>query len=176
MISNDDELRKFYNEEVPVSRPDDALLRDWIARLQSGERGIEADGIARYIIKDFRLRQFLGLPQSAVVLEWLGDVLGAIVEYADARESLGLMPRPNKRPADPQRGWDIACWVEVAIQRGYKKAEAIQRAAEVFFVDPSNVRKLLKTGPEWMNPSGDVWDEYFQLRKRPLPPTKTGNK
>ena len=174
MIRNDDELRKFHNAEVPVSHPDDSLLLDWTTRLQSGERGIEADGIARYIIKDFRLRQFMGVPQSKVTLEWLGDALGAIVEYADARETLGLMPRPKNRPADPQRGWDVACWVEVAIQRGYKRAKAIQSASELFFMDPSSVRKLVKTGvPKWMNPDGDVWDEYFQLRKRPLPPKRT---
>jgi len=176
MIRNDDELREFYNKEVPVSHPNDALLLDWTTRLQSGERNAETDGIARYIIKDFQLRQFLGDAQSPVTLEWLSGVLGAILDHKDALETLGLLPRPKKRPADPQRGWDISCWVAVSIKRGYKQAEAIQLAAEKFCTDESNVRKLLKTRQEWMNPNDDVWDEYFQIRKRQLPPAKTGKK
>lgn len=176
MIRNDDELRKFYNEDGPPSHPDDILLRHWIKRLQSGERGAQADGLARAVIGDFRLRQFLGVPQSAVTLKWLSDVLGAIVGYADARETLGLMPRPKNRPSNPQHGWDIACWVEVTIKRGFARADAIQLASDTFFMDVSGVRKLVKQGPQWMDPNGEDWDEYFQLRNRPLPSTQTGIK
>jgi hypothetical protein len=176
MIRDDEELRAFYNEGTSVSHPTDALLLEWTNRLRDGERGPAVDGIARYIIKDFQLRQFLGVPQSDVTLEWLGEALGAILEYSDPLQTLGLLPRPKKRPADPQRGWDVACWVTVTQKRGYSRAEAIQSAAQLFCMDESNVRKLVKAGPEWMNPDQDIWDEYFQLRNRPLPLTKSGKK
>jgi hypothetical protein len=168
-VRNDDERRKFYTEPVPVSHPDDVLLRQWITLLHSGERDAETDGIARYIIKDFALRQFLGVPQSPVTLEWLAGALHEILDYGDPLEVFKLLPRPKKRPPDPQRGWDVACWVEVAVKRGYSRPEAIQRAAETFHMDDSNVRRHVRAGPMWMNPDEGVWDEYFLLRKKPLP-------
>lgn len=173
MIRNDEELRMFYNAGTPVSHPNDAILQDWTTRIQSGERGAEIDGIARYIIKDFRLRQFLGVAQSPVTLQWLADVLGDMVDYKDkdALTTLGLMPRPAKRPVDPQNGWDICCWIAVSELRGHAPNWAIAAAADLFHKDVSTVRKLLKKNmPEWMNPTDEVWEEYFQIRRRPLPP------
>ena len=47
-----------------TERAPEHLLRDWTARLASGERGIKADGLARAVIRDFALRQWFGQPQS----------------------------------------------------------------------------------------------------------------
>ena len=99
-----------------------------------------------------------------------------ILEYKDARDALGLLPRANKRPGNPQRGWDIACWIDVAEKRGYARAEAVKLAADTFHTDESNVRKLIKNSPDWINPDLEVWDEYFRLKSRPLPSTRAGKK
>lgn len=176
LIRNDEDKRRFLTEPFPVSHPDDVLLTEWVDRIRDGERGPEVDGIARAILNDFALRHFLGVPQSPVTLGWLADALTDITDYADPLTTLGLLPRPKKRPADPQHGWDVACWVAVTQQRGYSRAQAIQMAAELFATDESNVRKLLKKGPSWMNPDKPVWEDYFQLRKRPLPNPQTGKK
>ena len=106
---------------------------------------------------------------------WIAEGLAAILEHRDARETLGLLPRAKKRPADPQRGWDIAMWIDAAEKLGYSRATAVKLAADAFHTDDSNVRKLIKNSPEWINPNKD-WDEYFTLRSRPLPPAKTGKK
>lgn len=172
MIRNDDEKRGFLEG---VQHPDDTLLEEWVSRIRSGERGPEIDGIARRIIHDFALREFLNVPQSRVTIAWLADALGEILKYADPLHTLGVMPRPRSRPADPQRGWDVACWVSAAERRGYSRTEAIKLAAETFASDDSNIRKLLKKGPEWMAPADD-WEDYFALRNRTLPPRKTGHK
>lgn len=176
MIRNDDELRSFYCAETPVSHPSDAQLLDWITRIRAGERGAEIDGIARYIIKDFCLRQFLGIAQSPITLEWVANSLSQIIDYADPLQTLGLVPRPNSRPPDTQQGIDISWWVAITIKRGYKKAQAIQAAAELFAKDESVIRRACnKNQSEWMNPDDRTWDEYFQHLKRPLPPAKLGN-
>ena len=176
MIPNDDELQTVDDTEAPVSHPSDALLLDWMHRLKSGKRGQETDDIARTIIMDFRLRQFYGVPQSPITLGWLAEILDAILEHQDVYQATGLLPRPKKRPANPQRGWDISSWIKVAKGRGYSQAEAIKLAAVTFSTDESNVRKLIKNEPDWMNPDGKVWDEYFKINGRLLPLPKTGNK
>ena len=172
MIRNDDERRQFYLDGAPVSHPSEGLLLDWTARLRSEGRDSGTDGIARFIIQDFALRHFLGVPQSPITTGWLAECLGEILNYADPLKTFRLLPRPKKRPPDPQRGWDIACWVAVSEKRGYSHAGAIEAAADLFCMDDSNVRKLCKTLPEWMNPAEDVWEEYFRLCNRPLPAWK----
>lgn len=174
----DDKQRKSFLQGV--RHPDETLMNEWTTRIRSGERGPEIDGIARRIIQDFGLRHFLNVPQSPIAIGWLADALHKIQEYEDPLDTLGLLPRPAKRPADPQRGWDLACWIAVAETRGYSRSEAVALAADVFFTDISNVRRLAKQRPEWMmNPEDDAWEDYFMLRERRLPPftaSKAGEK
>jgi len=177
MIKTNDELRDFFGGDEPISHPTDALLNDWIARIRSGERGSAIDGIAREIIRDFYLRNFLGVPQSAVSVSWLAEALSEILDHRDPLDALGLQRRQNKRPPDPGKSMDVAMWVACAEELGLTRPAAIAQAAETFATDDSNVRKLLKKSEplEWMNPNRTALAEYFQHRGKPLP-RSAGNK
>jgi hypothetical protein len=173
MSKSNDALKQFLTDGVPVSHPTDAQLLDWTTRIQSGERGNEIDGIARYIIKDFRLRQMLGVQQSPITMDWLGSALDALIGGDDIGDAFGLRSRPNKRPRDLQKDMDIATWVSVAQTRGHKKSEAKILASEVFHTDLSNIRrKVASTSLSWINPDTDFWEQYFIEQGRPLPPVK----
>ncbi|MBS0346595.1 MAG: hypothetical protein JSR69_09045 [Proteobacteria bacterium] len=171
MIHDDDELRSFFSEDAPVSHPSEAQLNDWIARIRSDERGPEIEGIARAIIRDFYLRNFLGVAQSRVATNWLADALSEILDHKDPLHALGLLPRPNNRPPDPSRGMDVAMWLACAERLGISRPEAKRQAAEAFHMDESNVGKLIRQAGavEWMNPDTNVLIEYFELQGRPLP-------
>ena len=171
MIQDDDEARSFYLDEEPISHPSDTLLNEWITRIRSDERGPEIDGIARAIIRDFYLRNFLGVEQSRVATNWLAEALSEILDHKDPLHALGLMRRPNKRPPDPSKGMDVAMWVACAERLGLSHPDAKRKAAEVFHMDESNVGKLIrKTGAlEWMNPDTNALIEYFALLGKPLP-------
>lgn len=171
MIQDDEEARNFYLGEEPISHPSDALLNEWITRIRSGERRPEIDGIARTILRDFYLRNFLGVEQSRVVTNWLADAFSEILDHKDPLLAFGLMPRPNKRPPDPSKGIDVAMWVACAERLGLSRPDAKREAAEVFHMDESNVGKLIrKTGAlEWMNPDTNALVEYFALLGKPLP-------
>ncbi|WP_374671684.1 hypothetical protein [Acidovorax temperans] len=177
MIQDDDELRSFLLDDAPISHPSEAQLNDWIARIRSDERGPAIDGIARVIIRDFYLRNFLGIEQSRVATGWLAESLSEILDHKDPLHALGLLPRPNKRPADPRKGMDVAMWVACAERIGLSHPEAKRQAAEAFHMDESNVGKLIRQygGLKWMNPDTDVLIEYFKLQGRPLP-SASGNK
>lgn len=70
MIEDKEGIRDFLQnvENVP-----DHTLRDWIARIQTGERNNDVHGFASAVIHDFCLRQYLGRGQSDVTLRWLAD-------------------------------------------------------------------------------------------------------
>ncbi len=170
MSDSDDKISQFYTEEVPVSHPTDSLLLDWTARIRAGERSEEIDGIARYIIKDFRLRQMLDVPQSPITMEWIGSALDSILEYETVEQAFALLPRPKQRPRDIQKDMDIACWVAVAQLRGYEQPEAFALASDTFHTDISNVRRKVRDCPlDWINPSDEFWEHYFIGKNKPLP-------
>ena len=147
------------------------LLRDWTARLASGERGIKADGLARAVIRDFALRQWFGQPQSPATLEWLADVLSAVLNHAEPLDALGLMPRPKKRPANPQLAINVGYWLAATQDRGYSAAQAVVLAAEMFSKEPQTIAGYRRDAAEWVairNPEAD-WEDFFAGRW-PLPP------
>lgn len=160
-----------------TERTPEHLLVEWTERLRSGERGKKADGIARAVLRDFMVRQWLGQPQSSVTLDWLADVLEEIVSSeAKPLDALGLLPRPKHRPADAATAIDVALWLAEAEARGYTPAEAVQSACDVFHRDAKSIERYRRTAREWAqgrNPAAD-WDEVFSLRKppRPLPPRR----
>jgi hypothetical protein len=152
----------------------DHLLIDWLSRIRSGERGVEIDGISRCILRDFCLRQMMNIPQSPVTLGWLSDVLSGVMEYQDARDLLGLQPRARNRPANSDLQFDVACWVQVTKERGYKSGEAITLAAACFHRDEKSIGRDCRAMREWvegMNKSAD-WESYFLGSRRPLPAPK----
>jgi hypothetical protein len=177
MITNEEERRHFFDD---VSDVPDHLLRDWIERIRSGERGKKVDGYATYAIRDFWLRQSLGHEQSPVVLQWLADVLDSATEHRNPKElmsQLGLLPRPAYRPADPQRAIDVAWWIRSAQRLGYTSAEAVELAAACFSVDAKTVQRYRARANDWadgMSADAETWARYFLASSppRPLPPPK----
>ena len=155
-----------------TERVPEHLLRDWTARLASGERDKKADGLARYVIRDFVLRQRFGLPQSPATLEWLADVLSAVVlNHAEPLDALGLMPRPANRPGNPKLAIDVAIWLAATQDRGYSAAQAVALAAEVFSKEPQTITGYRRAAAEWVairDPEAD-WENFF-ARRWPLPP------
>lgn len=151
----------------------ESLLEDWTIRLKSGERGREAQQLARRIIVDFILRASFNMPQSPSTLGWLADALDEILDFRDPREALALPKRPKHRPAGEgiNRAVDVACWVQLALGRGYSDSEAHVLAAQLFACDPRSVLRMRELAADWvtgMNATAD-WDEYFVLIRRPLP-------
>lgn len=150
------------------------LLRDWTARLASGERGIKADGLARAVIRDFARRQSIGQPQSPATLEWLADVLSAVLNHAEPLDALGLMPRPNHRPSNRKIAVDVAMWLAATQDRGYEPSEAVALAAEVFSKDAKSIERYRLAAAGWLaerDPSAD-WEQHF-LKRWPLPPVRS---
>jgi hypothetical protein len=171
VITSDEELRTFYEG---ISFVPDQLLLDWTARLKSGEVSAEADAIARKIIQDFCLRQWVGEPQSGVTLGWLATQLSSILDNADPLGALGLTKRTKGRPADAELAIRIAWWVKAATLRGYSHRDARTKAADVFCRDVKSIERYEKQAAAWadeMNLAND-WEEYFLNLKqaRPLPP------
>jgi hypothetical protein len=156
-----------------TERAPEHLLRDWTERLASGERGKKADGLARAVIRDFALRQWLGHPHSPATLEWLADVLSAVLDHGKPLDALGLMPRPASRPANPRIAIDVALWLKATEDRGYDAADAVALAAERFAKDPKSIERYRTAAADWVaarDPSAD-WAAFFGGRW-PLPPVK----
>lgn len=163
-----------------TERAPEHLLVEWTERLRAGDRGKKADGIARAVLHDFIIRQWLGQPQSRVTLDWLADVLDAVVSNeVKPLDALGLMPRPNHRPADAGLAIDVALWLAETEARGYAPAEAVQLASEVFHRDAKSIERYRRAARDWARGrNADAnWDEVFSLRQppRPLPPRKSRN-
>ena len=175
MLTDDDGLREFFEG---ISFAPDHLLLDWTARLKTGDPDADTDALARAVIRDFCLRHFMNAPQSSITLGWLSEALSEILEHADPLSVLGLMPRAKHRPADPQLAMDVAWWVKLAIARGYLKADAMQRASDLFARDVKTIERYSAKGKEWangMNPTVD-WERYFLSRARPLPAPRRQDK
>jgi hypothetical protein len=156
-----------------TERVPEHLLRDWTTRLASGERGIKADGLARAVIRDFALRQWLGHPHSPATLEWLAEALSNMLDGAEPLAELGLMPRPANRPPNPKIAIDVALWLKATEDRGYSRAEAVKLATEVFSKEPQTIRTYRLDAAEWVagrNPEAD-WQDFFSGRW-PLPPRR----
>lgn len=172
MQQYDEGPREFDGDSEPDSPPSDAQLQEWIAQIQSGERGDEIDGLSRVILRDFILRQYLGVSHSPITLDWIAEVFSTILDHEDPLETLGLKPRPKHRPPDPQHGWHVACRVKAAQERGYSRAEAVNAASDLFHLDESAVRRMVKKDPEWTNSKAN-WEAHFLQALRPLPPRRT---
>lgn len=177
MIEDREELLEFWDG---VTHIQEHLLREWTERIRSGERGKEVDGFATAVIHDFWLRHSLGHEQSPVALAWLADVLDSATEHRNPKElmsELGLLPRPRKRPPDPQRAIDVAWWLRSAERLGYSAKEAVELASECFHRDVKTIDRYRKQAGSWadgMTANAETWRSYFLSAKppRPLPPPK----
>lgn len=175
---NRERLRAFYAD---ISHAPDSLLELWIARIRNGERGKEIDGIARNILRDFSMRQWMDQSHSQVTLDWLADVIEQVLDHADPSELLGLLPRPKHRPPDPMHpGGEVAIWLQQAQRRGYTESEAINLASEIFGRETKSIeryRREARTLLTWVNPDARTWHDYFLTRKppAPLPPVRNKN-
>src|SRR5262249_47141015 len=144
-----------------------------------GELGREAEQLSRAILSDFSLRASFNIAQSPSTLSWLADAVDKILEFEDPRAALALPKRPKHRPRGVgiARAFDVACWVKLAIKRGYPQAEAHNLAATLFAYDVRSVRRIGRVAAQWvtgMNPNTD-WDKYFKSRGRPLPKPKNAD-
>ena len=179
MIETEDERRRFYED---VSHVSDNLLFEWTELIRSGNRGAEIDGYATCAINDFWLRQSLGDPQSRFTVGWLAEVLDRATEHrnpAQLFDELGLMPKPKRRPADPQRAIDVGWWLKCASNRGHSEAEAVALAAECFHRDVKTIERYRKQAADWaggMTAVDETWERYFMGHRppRPLPKRKDG--
>jgi hypothetical protein len=179
-----DELVKSLRESVRDSfvPMDEVLLLDAIARIRSQQQGPQTDELARVVLRDFNDRQAMGLPQSAVTLEWLAEALEKVMNCEDPLAAFGFQHRPKHRPADEDRIFDIGWWVALAQLRGYTRAEAIKLAAATFAsdaeeMDLSYIRKIVKKFDadailDYGKPAEAHWEKVFEARARPLPAKK----
>jgi len=154
----------------PVS---EHLLYQWTMRLLAGETGQSANMIATEIIEDFCMRASLNQPQSHTTLNWLANALDQIMKDGkpDAQRAFSLMPRREGGAGRHAEAIDIALWLRLTMQRGYPESDSKKRAAEVFHKDPKHIGRQGLKAAKWaegMNPNLD-WDEYFKLKRRPLP-------
>lgn len=163
-----------------TSRAPEYLLAQWTERLRSGERGAEADGIARRVMRDFIVRQWLGQPHSAATLEWLADVLNEVLQDKKPLDAFGLAPRPAHRQGDPTLAIDVALWLAATESRGYSPAEAVGLAAETFHRNTKAIEGYRRYASEWAagrnpNATDADWESHFLSAKppRPLPPAKS---
>ena len=174
MIKNHDERRGFFEG---IELAPDTLLQQWTDRLNAGEAGPGAEGLSRYIVHDFVMRVWLNHPQSNVTLEWLAEALEQIFDAgADPQTILRLPKRPANRPngVAAEKAILVACWIKLALDRGYTEPEAQQLAAERFACVKRHVQRLQVAGEGWvssMNPDVD-WEDYFLALHRPLPPRR----
>jgi hypothetical protein len=186
VISNEEERRAFFKD---VCFAPDHLIRDWAAVVAATwdamdareSKAIPADtrsndtyGAAHAIIQEFVLRDTLGVQQSPEILHWLAEALQRILRHKDPLHSLGLLPRPKHRPADPQPSIDVVWWVRCAERLGYESVEAKALASEAFFKDPKTIGRYLESARECadsMNSDLTHWVRYFESRNRPLPPS-----
>lgn len=177
MVGSEDERRRFWGG---ISHVSDDQLSEWTELIRSGKRGPEVDGFATCAINDFWLRQSLGHEQSRFTMAWLAEVLDSATEHrnpAQLFDALGLMPKPKRRPADPQRAVDVGWWIRCAEGRGYSRAEALALAAECFHRDLKTIERYRKAAADWasgMTASDETWERYFLGHKppRPLPPPR----
>lgn len=162
----------------------DGVASVWSAMDPSDPKQAAADtrndlihGMSLRLIEDFCLRQHLGRPQSPETLLWLSEVLARIVAHKDPLHSLGLLPRPNRRPSDSQRPIDVVFWLRNAELRGHSPQEANGLAAECFSKDLKTIqgyRRQAGAFAESMTSDPEHWTEYFELRSKPLPAKKDG--
>lgn len=160
---------------------DDSTLFDWAGKLRAKSLGAspsvpadEADEIARKIIYDFSLRFWHGVPQNPIVMGWLVDALGEILENRSAAEAFGLKKRPVGRgPQSGRDGTPVAAWVAVAVRRGHSITEAEQLAADAFACSTRTVQRHVAATT--LVPDAPL-EEYLQGMKnsRSLPPFKSG--
>mgnify|MGYP000611746666 FL=1 len=163
-----------------ISHIPDALLLAWTTRISAGERNVEVDRIARALIRDICLRQWLGVPHSAIALNWLCDVLDGTLNHEDPKSLLGLLPRKASRPASSvDTSFEVACWLRLAQEdRGYTRREAKDLAAQLFGRDLKTIERDARMAKSWVstiNPDAD-WEGRFLTMKppRPLPPRRSG--
>ena len=179
MIETEDERRRFYEH---VAHTPESLLFEWTELIRAGQRGREIDGYATNAINDFWLRQSLGRPQSQAALSWLAEVLDRATEHRNPSQlfdELGLLPRPNRRPANPQHAIDVGWWLKCVSNRGYSEAEAVALAAECFHRDVKTIERYRKQAADWasgMTAADETWERYFMGHRppRPLPKRKDG--
>jgi hypothetical protein len=147
---------------------DEATILDWTVRLRSGERGREADGLARRILSDFTLRQTFQQAHSPAALEWLADATNDLMDGKTPREALGLDRRRAGGQSDPRRWQFVALWLIEAESRGMDPAKAVRKAVEILEKEGRQVdlktvegyrRRAAKEGVE-RNPDAD-WGAYF---------------
>ena len=165
----------------------DHLLRNWAESIavvwaameptdkkvkEQDLRNDEVHGKALGLLNDFCLRVALDKPQSQETLRWLAEAVQRVVDYKDPLHAFGLLPRPNRRPANAQPAIDVAWWLACAGQLGYSNPEANALAAECFCKDLKTVQGHRRRAGGWtteMNPDLQHWKQYFDHHCRPLP-------
>ncbi|MCZ2096761.1 MAG: hypothetical protein LC121_10965 [Anaerolineae bacterium] len=154
------------------------MLLDWTARLRSDERNDATDdNLARRVMRDFVLRQWYGLPQSTVTLEWIAEAFDAMLDGAKPQDALRLLSRSAHRPRDPGRttGADVAQWLRATELRGYGRAEAVGLASERFSRDTKTIERYRRDYAAEADGmvEGFDFESLFLSMGRPLPPRRT---
>lgn len=162
------------DRSVHEGGPTESQLLDWVARIRAGERGEATDAAAREMLRDFCVRQWTGVPQSPVVLSWVADAISDILEHREPLEALGLQPRPSSRPQQLAVPFEVACWVRLALERGYSSSEANLLASACFHRDIKTIeRDRQRMREETESLSKDIdWEAHFTNLGRPLPAMK----
>lgn len=148
----------------------ESQLIDWTSRLRAGERGEEADGIARAVMMDFSMRYWHKLPQSSAAMGWIVDALDRIMGSGKSCDELGLIARDSNRPRDDGKAIDVALWIQEAEKIGYTEPEAKRLAADCFCMTVGNVRKLVnQVSLEGRCQDSELLASHFLHIGRPLP-------
>lgn len=174
MSKPDPDKFAFLGDYEPTPEP---LLRNWTFRLESGETGPAADGIARRLIQDFCHCAWTGHTPEPATLEWLANRLSGILDNGKpaARQAFSLDPKPRGGAKQTGLHIQIAYWVAVAKYRGYEEPDAKKQAAALFHKDEKTIHRAWKEcseGKGWGFADNEHVAEYFKLIDRPLPPEK----
>ena len=143
------------------------LASDWIARLDNGETGHEAHGMAKAMIEDFCQAAWHRLPQNPLIVEWLAGRLSKVLNYEtyaeraatgkapplSSQKVFSLMPKPTHR--SDGRGWqtamNVAIWLKLTEMRGYSPKDAKGFAAEAFGCDLRTIDRYKRDGNEGLD-------------------------
>lgn len=172
VIFDDEDRKRFYANTVRIQ---ENLLAEWIAEIESAELKGGVTGLALAVLEDFCVRTELGQPQSELTLRWLTKSLRRIIAGEDAVSVLHLQKRPRHRPVESGiRGFEIAWWVRIAIDRGYGVVEAKGMAADRFGRDVTMINRYIARHRSTIDgvPADPKWADRFEALGKPLPSIK----
>jgi len=156
--------------------PSELQLIEWVKLANDNKENSVGEATAEKLIWEFGRRHHLGLEQSRVLTDWIVDGLEVLIARRSVSEAFNLKPRSKHRPKAQRHDIDLAAWVAICESNGAVRARAVEEAADLWHMDVSHVRRLIKAiNLSDLNLDAD-WAAYFRDIGRPLPDFCQGEK